>query len=964
MACHGGFPSSEYVITLVPGLQILPNNKSLSTAVEYSLRLCGSRKSEFRDHYPEIYLDFMSLDRKRSTLPLLNEGVILTANFDLEHNIFDSSAPSSYPDLVQQEPPSKSLLLTTRADRDHPALSNSGPTIVVHRSKSRSPLESIQKATVLGNEMDTPPSQPSNEWSSMKHNGSSDDIGRSLGPTTRPNSPARGLVPETVPYTLHITLDKEPFPTPLVGSIRLNDASDFQTLEKCAKDYVEDHYESELAGKTLCFRSSDCTIVGDYTDSHEHGLSSAEDWIDVCTVLENFFASNRHQRQHLHINRHYYTLLTRRISDESFASSKRDEIWGLFKKSFDNREYIPRKELTRMASKEMIRQIILEDPLKDLGQAEQEDFIQCVLRDGRKLLVMCVYAELPMRCLKAMMDAGHNDSTLRSNPFEDEDICHPRHAKCGPRFSNLLRCQGSFNAAEFYNVGEHKQLHLSTVLPLQYYPREEGRGGFFPESHETSSETEESRFDQDENGLKQRALCGSGAFSKVYRVRLDPAHHKLSTVKNADFALKVFIDRPLQTGASFAKEVRVLDELRKHSNESNDHIATHLATWTQDGRYYMLFPYAQCNLGQYMRRISFGNPTKRNTLWFLRQLLGLATALRQIHNLSGAESPAASSINLLAPAVKDLRKSGWHHDLRPENILYFRTKSYDDGEFYIADFGSGKVHTYRSGSNNTKSPNGTQTYEPPEFAKEGKTSRPYDMWSMGCVFLELLVWVIFDYRFVKAFANDRGGRRFPDSQTEFTDDDAFWQMDQSGNISLRNAVTDQITNLRDTIQHRGLIYFEKILDLVQRMLVDDRVKRLQALDLWDTLDRICKQAKLDMAKLKDDELLADVARESTYVPTYLPRLSTDAPDRRTPELMVSPTVTITAEAHDNFVHPAQHAAGGFLAASPVPPTSSPGGHRRNSSANSLVVSSRPRGLSDSSMHVQNGSPMDEMDHAE
>ncbi|KAL8776006.1 MAG: hypothetical protein Q9194_003448 [Teloschistes cf. exilis] len=900
----------------------------------------------------------MSLDRKRSPLPLLNEGTMLTAIFDTEHSILDSSVPSSYPDLVQQEPLSNSLLPTTRADRDHPELSYFGPTIVGHRSKSRSPLEHIQKAAVLSIEMDTPPSQPNDEWSSMKHNGSCEDTGRSLGSTTRPNSPARGHIPESVPYTLHITLDKKQFPTPVVGSIRLNDASDFQALDECAKHFVEENLESELAGKTLCFRSGDCTIVGDHTDSHEHGLSSAEDWKDVCTVLENFFASDRHQRQHLQINRHYYSLLTRRISDESFASSKLDEIWRLMKESFDKRKYIPRTDLTRVTSVDMIRQIILEDPLPGLQQVERESFLQTVSQHGRKLLAMCVYAQMPMGCLKAIMDAGHEDSTLESKPLEDKDICHQ---KCLRTFSSLVQHQGSFSAAEFFEYGEHKQLHLSTVLPLQYYPREEGRRQCFPEGHEAISENEKSEFGKKEASLKQRAFCGSGAFSEVYRVKLDPAHHKLSTDKNTDFALKVFIDRHNRTGESFTRELAVLDELRKHPN---DHIATHLATWTQDGKYYMLFPYAQCNLGQYMRRIPFGDPTKRKTLWFLRQLLGLASALRQIHNLSGAENPATSSTKLLPPEDKNLRKSGYHHDLRPENILYFRTHSYDDGEFYIADFGSGKVHTYRSGSINTRSPNGHPTYEPPEFAKESKTSRPYDIWSMGCVFLELLVWAVFDYKSVNKFARDRGGFRFPGSKTPFADDDAFWQMDQSDNISLREAVTSQLTDLRKTIQNHGLIHFEKILGLVQRMLDVDRQRRLQALDLWDTLDRICKQAELDMINHKDDELFAAVAMESKYM--HLPRLSTDVPERRTAELLVSPTVTITTEAHSPFIHPAraQYSAGNLLAASPVAPTSSHGGHRGDSSANSLVVSSRPRGQSDSSMHVQNGSPMDEMDHAE
>ncbi|KAL8688219.1 MAG: hypothetical protein Q9218_005818 [Villophora microphyllina] len=866
-----------------------------------------------------------------------------------KHEELDSTAPSLYPNPAQQEfaYPSPSL---PRTDQDYTGLSISGPTIVVHHSESGQSVESLKKTPHSDGAVDIPPSQPKDEWSPMSQDSPISDIGRSFGSTSRPSSPAGGLViPEVVQYTIHITFEREAVPITVDGSVRLDDASDYQLLEKSAEDCVKAHCESSLAGKTLYFRNGDCTIVGDDTDRHVHGLSSAEDWRDVCTVLKNFFDSNRHQHQRLHITRDYFALLIRRVSDESFARSKRDEIWGLMKKGFDNRLYIPRTDLMRVTSADMIRQIILEDPLPGLEQAEQESFIQCVLRRGRKLLAMCVYAELQMKCLKVILDAGHTDSTLKSKPFEDEDCCH---TKCGPRFMNLLQCQGGFNAAEFSTLGEHKQFHRCTVLPIRYHPREKRRDGVYDEGLETHSEVEESKLNEEDKLPMQRAFCGSGAFSKVYRVRLDPAHHNLSTDKIADFALKIFIDRPSRTGATFDKELRILDELRKHSN---DHIATHLATWTQDGKYYMLFPYAQCNLGQYMRRVTFGNPTKKNTLWFLRQLLGLASALRQIHNLSGPEGTAGSSTNLLAPAVKDLRKSGWHHDLKPENILYFRIQNYMLGEFHIADFGSGKVHTYRSGSVNTKSPNGTQTYEPPEFAKEGATSRPYDMWSMGCVFLELLVWAIFDYEAVKTFATNRGGRRFPDSQTEFTDDDAFWQMDEEGNISLRQAVVYWLKELRSTLQPHRLKYFEKVLDLIERMLDTDRRTRILALDLWDTLERIFKQANVDMKRVEDDALLADVDIQSKDAPTYLPRLSTVAPDRRTPEPLASPTVTITADAHPPSKQRAQYIDGGLLAASPVATTSSPRVHRRNSSASNFTLSSRSRGQSDSSTRVQNGS---------
>lgn len=142
-----------------------------------------------------------------------------------------------------------------------------------------------------------------------------------------------------------------------------------------------------------------------------------------------------------------------------------------------------------------------------------------------------------------------------------------------------------------------------------------------------------------------------------------------------------------------------------------------------------------------MRWMQFGAPSNENIMWLLKQLRGLAEALKDIHNLSsiGSSLPTPSpGPNLVAPQPQ-MRKSGWHHDLKPENILLYKSLGHERGTFQVSDFGSGKIHTYRSGSVNTRSPIGTLTYEPPEAKLEGATSRPYDVWSLGCVFLELLI---------------------------------------------------------------------------------------------------------------------------------------------------------------------------------------------------------------------------------
>lgn len=418
--------------------------------------------------------------------------------------------------------------------------------------------------------------------------------------------------------------------------------------------------------------------------------------------------------------------------------------------------------------------------------------------------------------------------------------------------------------------------------------------------------------------------------------------------KNADFAIKIFKDRPLRTGADFKKELEFLDELRKFPN---DNIVTHLATWTQDGRYYMLFAYAECNLRQYMRSMTLGKLNKGNVLWLLKQFLGLANALREIHNLSGGDAGAGTSANLLAP-TQDPRKSGWHHDLKPENILYFKVLSAMGEGFQIADFGSGKVHTYRSGSVNTKSANGTQTYEPPEHTKEGATSRPYDVWSMGCIFLELLLWAVFGYAAVMNFSNNRDGRRFPDSPTDDGEDDAFWQMDEACNITLRESVQSCINHLRSELQRRRLVYFEKVLDLIIRMLDTERRTRILALDLWNTLESIDKQATIDMRRLKREALPAELEVDVEESSSSLPRLSINAPDSRTPE-PASPAPSNRSDVH-SYRPAALYTGGDLLTASPVA-TSSTRAQRRDSLTSNNTLSSRSRGLSDSSIQVQGAS---------
>lgn len=296
-----------------------------------------------------------------------------------------------------------------------------------------------------------------------------------------------------------------------------------------------------------------------------------------------------------------------------------------------------------------------------------------------------------------------------------------------------------------------------------------------------------------------------------------------------------------------------------------------------------------------MRWMQFGAPTKENIMWLLKQLRGLAEALKDIHNLSsiGPSLPTPSPApNLVAPQLQ-MRKSGWHHDLKPENILLYKSSGHERGTFQISDFGSGKIHTYRSGSVNTRSPIGTLTYEAPEAKLERATSRPYDMWSLGCVFLELLIWAVLDYGAVETFASERVDRRHPGSQTDLIEDDSFWQMAESGKITLRQQVVDWITILGSECQQQRQQPFKEVLELVIRMLDPDRWTRIIALDLWNTLDQIHHQKSHD---LKDSQDYSLPESNNDGSSSALPRLSLIPPDRSHPSPIHSEMISFGSNA--------------------------------------------------------------------
>jgi len=166
-----------------------------------------------------------------------------------------------------------------------------------------------------------------------------------------------------------------------------------------------------------------------------------------------------------------------------------------------------------------------------------------------------------------------------------------------------------------------------------------------------------------------------------------------------------------------------------------------LVAFQHGNTFNFVFPFAKGNLVDFWERKP--GRSKQDVLWLIRQLLGITKALSMIHNPGWLKGPKGDLF-------------GRHGDIKPENILIF---DHDiEGEIMVlSDMGLTAVHSEisRSGVNPAKIDT-TLTYRPPETDYKSKgVSRAFDIWTLGCLFMEAMVWHLGGYDMLKRFYTAR-----------------------------------------------------------------------------------------------------------------------------------------------------------------------------------------------------------------
>ena len=428
--------------------------------------------------------------------------------------------------IIIESPMSDSLDQATFGSNDIGHISSpTRPRIIVHEAEgiegSFGSTEKTPEPATTNKILEKVQGSPSSRQESPKP----------LGTPHHPHIPVeRSFIPDTIAYNLRFIFEFE-CPDPKREeeemSVRLHRPESYKKIEEVADKRAKILSADSIGPKELKFFHGNCTIVSDNGTKFRLPLRSPEDWAKVNKRIVGYWNSHTHERLHLYISRHYLASQEQPIKGKSFAKAKCLEIDDLMKQTWEKKDYIPHNVLETVISDQTIYWIIKENPPESVPHNDLDAFIRRVQAEGRILLAMCVHGQLKVECLKKLLDSGRKDSTL---PLDENAQCH---RDCRRDFRSLLQAQGGFRAERFVKC-EDRKLHSHAVVPLHFCPRVRGRDdldreatGVYDDEWQTSPSQEKAISTEE---IRRCALCGTGAYSNVYCVKLNPNHHSLSEV--------------------------------------------------------------------------------------------------------------------------------------------------------------------------------------------------------------------------------------------------------------------------------------------------------------------------------------------------------------------------------------------------------------------------------------------------
>ncbi|CRK28774.1 hypothetical protein BN1723_005911 [Verticillium longisporum] len=285
----------------------------------------------------------------------------------------------------------------------------------------------------------------------------------------------------------------------------------------------------------------------------------------------------------------------------------------------------------------------------------------------------------------------------------------------------------------------------------------------------------------------------------------------------------------------FRQAQREADQLRLFDGRLHSHLVTLLATYEIEGEYFFIFPYAEHNL-EYLwdEEVQPKDMQDAATVrWLSRQICGLVGAMAQIHEP-----------RKIAPG-----KYGRHGDIKPDNILCYRTHRSYGWHLVISDLGVSALNSEDSRSNVPgEAVPEIPGYRPPECdVRGGSINRLFDVWTMGCLIFEMLAQVVggmtlrdeFDHKRTTFFMIG-GGRT-----------NVFYDLVELEGGSFRQSVKAEVLQCFDTLRadDRSSQYIRDVLTVIedQMMVILRKDKTLvrstsnELVKMFENLHNKCQQ---------------------------------------------------------------------------------------------------------------------------
>ncbi|UPX11341.1 uncharacterized protein EKO05_0001948 [Ascochyta rabiei] len=194
---------------------------------------------------------------------------------------------------------------------------------------------------------------------------------------------------------------------------------------------------------------------------------------------------------------------------------------------------------------------------------------------------------------------------------------------------------------------------------------------------------------------------------------------------------------------------------------------------------------------------------------------------------------------------------GRHGDIHPGNMLWFDSGHKKDGllsgTLKIADFGQAEMNSILSRTKH-RSVAHTVTYRPPECDQPNATIRQeYDMWCIGCVFLECVAWMLGGARLLTKFGKERIS---PDYFQNGMETDTFFQVIEPVTDNQDVKVKDKVVQFIDELhKHPNCTeFFHELLNTIKYdMLVVDSLERKPCNEISRRLKDMFKRCREDIS---------------------------------------------------------------------------------------------------------------------